>query len=201
MIKKHSLLFLLATLCLAFKLSAQKTEADFPVLENINPLNIKGHMTFLSDDALLGRPPGSPGFEIASNYVKSQFISLGLKPANEGSYYQKVPLIHGTIDNDNSSVSLSIDGKNTPITLSEDIILSPNYDKSISEVSAPLVFVGYGITAPEFDYDDYKDIDVKGKIVVYIGSAPSTFPTSERAYYSFATKYQTAIDNRSRGNN
>lgn len=195
MIKKYTIALFLAILCFSHAVSAQQTEADFPVLKTINPLNIKGHMTFLSEDALLGRPPGSPGFEIASNYVKSQFISLGLKPANEGSYYQKVPLVHGTIDNQNSSVSLNIDGKNTAITLSEDIILSPNYDQSISEVSAPLVFVGYGITAPEFDYDDYKGIDVKGKIVVYIASAPNTFPNSERAYYSFATKYQTAIDN------
>ncbi|AWW00787.1 peptidase M28 [Arcticibacterium luteifluviistationis] len=196
MIKKLFFNILLLVFFVNIGLQAQQTEDDFPVLKQINPLNIKGHMTFLSEDDLMGRRPGSEGFQIASNYVKSQFIALGLKPANEGSYYQKVPLVHGTVKEEESSASIIIDGKTTTIKLSEDIILSPYYDKAVSEVTAPLVFVGYGITAPEFDYDDYSGVDVKGKIVVYINSAPSTFPTSERAFYSGSSpKYDAAIKN------
>lgn len=157
---------------------------------------IKGHMTFLSQDMLQGRRPGSNGFEIASTYVESQFINLGLIPTFGDSFRQNVPLVKATVNFENSRMSLINEGKKNELEIGKQFLLSTYYGAKNSEVSAPLVFIGYGISAPEFSYNDYANIDVKGKIVVYISGAPDNFPNSERAYYSGANiKNQLAIEN------
>ena len=163
-----------------------------PELGNIDPNRIEGHMRFLASDLLKGRAVGSEGFEIASAYVQSQLVSMGLKPAaDDGSFIQPVPFKQAITDFDKSY--LSINGKT--LQMGEEYILSPYFEGPVSEIEAPLVFVGFGVSAPEFDYDDYAGVDAKGKIVVYINDAPATFPSNEKAYYTTATaKYQAALE-------
>ncbi|MBX2943414.1 MAG: M28 family peptidase [Cyclobacteriaceae bacterium] len=184
-------LFVITAHCL----SAQITPAAENAIKEIKPSHIKADMTYLADDLLLGRKPGTPGFALASKYVEAQFISIGLLPGVEGkSYVQPVTLKSGVVDNSKSSLSIIKKGNKEVQTFGKDYVLQPNLVLNASEVSAPLVFVGYGVHAPELGYDDYNKIDVKGKIVVYFDQAPESFPSNERAYFSSAsTKYEEAV--------
>lgn len=179
---------------IASSLAAQNTEIS-RILEQVDPEAIRAHMTFLSDDLLEGREPGTRGFSLASKYMETQFIALGLKRGvSDSSYIQDVPLHKGQVQEAASSFIINSEKGEEKLNYGKDFILSPYFASTISEVNAPMVFVGYGISAPEFKYDDYKNIDVKGKIVVLINDAPKTIPISERAYYtSNDAKYKEAI--------
>ncbi len=153
-------------------------------LDAVNPDAIKASMSFLADDLLEGRQPGTRGFAVASKYVETQFMSMGLVPGNNGSYVQQVPLRKGQVIENESSLTLVNNGKEEVLTYGKHFLVSPNFFNTNSSIDAPLVFVGYGIYAPEFNYDDYKDVDVKGKIVVMISDAPARFPSNEKAYFA-----------------
>jgi hypothetical protein len=150
-------------------------------------------MRFLADDALEGRKPGTRGFALAANYVQAQLEALGLKPAGEnGTYRQAVPLRRWQVREGASSLAISRNGKEQPLAYGRQFILSPNPDLPTGDVNAPVVFVGYGVSAPELDYDDYAGIDVTGKIVAFVNGAPATFPSNQRAYYS-SSKAENAV--------
>ncbi len=179
------------------KLTASYSQSDADLaktLEAVSPDAIKASMTFLADDLLEGRQPGTRGFSIASKYIETQFMALGLQPGMGGkSYNQKVPLRKGVVDENNCSFTLIVNGKKEPLTWGKEFTLSPYFSETGSEVSAPMVFVGFGVSAPELGYDDYKGLDAKGKIVVCLNGAPTSFPSNERAYFSSASKLTEAI--------
>ncbi|MFD2572091.1 M28 family metallopeptidase [Spirosoma soli] len=159
----------------------------------VRPDAIRAHMRFLADDALEGRKPGTRGFALAANYVQTQLEALGMKPAGDnGTYRQAVPLRRWQVREGTSTLTLTRNGKEQPLAYGRNFILSPNPDLPASDVSAPVVFVGYGVSAPELDYDDYAGIDVTGKIVAFVNGAPATFPSNQRAYYSSA-KAENAV--------
>lgn len=154
-------------------------------LEQVSPQAIKTHMTFLSDDLLEGRKAGSRGFELAARYMAAQFQLLGLEPGVDGkSYFQEVRLRKGLVIEPASTLRISRNNQVQTLVYGIDFFLQPNMMKTQSQVSAPVVFVGYGVSAPEMKYDDYAGIDVKGKIVMYLPGAPASFPNNERAYFS-----------------
>jgi Zn-dependent M28 family amino/carboxypeptidase len=147
--------------------------------------NVRAHMTFLASDLLQGREAGSPGYDIAAGYVASQFRQLGLKPAGDkGGYFQAVPLTAFRAADQGTYVLRGRGGATTPLVSGEDVLVGRNAGPDERRVSAQLVFVGYGVVAPERKRDDYKGLDVKGKIVVALSGAPSGFQTEERAYYA-----------------
>ena len=193
--KKGLLLSFIIFKFLVNPIAAQNSGEVQKILDKVNPDAIKGAMTFLSDDLLEGRQPATRGFSLASKYMETQFISMGLKPGiNGASYIQQVPLQKGVLDDNESSFVIGSNNKQERLTYGKDFLISPYFASVTSDASASLVFAGFGISAPEFNYDDYKNIDVKGKIVVYINDAPKTLPTSERAYYTTAdVKYTAAI--------
>lgn len=157
------------------------------VVTAVKPEAIRAHMRFLSDDAMEGRKPGTRGFTLAANYVQAQFEALGLLPAGEnGTYRQNVPLRQWQINEKGSSAIIRLKDNERQLIYGKNYILSPNFNQASADVSAPIVFVGFGVTAPELNYDDYKNIDVKGKIVAYFNGAPTSFPSNQRAYYSSA---------------
>lgn len=193
---KKQLLFQPAVLLfLIGSVAAQSTPELQNILGKVSPEAIKGHMSFLADDLLEGRMPGTRGFALGSKYMETEFISLGLQPGvHDSSYIQQVPLERGWVEPGESSFTLIADNKEDKLEYGKQFIINPYFAASASSVSAPMVFVGFGISAPEFNYDDYSNIDVKGKIVVYINDAPQRFPTSERAYYTTAdAKYGEAL--------
>jgi Zn-dependent M28 family amino/carboxypeptidase len=158
--------------------------APSPLEPQQSARNIKAHMTFLASDLLLGRDTGSEGYGIAANYVASQFQQLGLKPAGDkGGYFQAVPFASSR-PADTGSYLLRGRGGDVPLVSGEDVLVGRDPTRAERKVSAPLVFIGYGVVAPEHKRDDYKGVDVKGKIVVVLPGAPASFQTEERAYYA-----------------
>jgi hypothetical protein len=142
-------------------------------------------MRFLSDSLLQGRGTGTPGYQIAASYVATQLEAAGLRPAGvNGTWYQTVPLRKSVLDDGKSSVVLvTKSGAHTLVPL-KDYVQFGDLIKPDNSVEAPVVFVGFGVTAKENDYDDYAGADAKGKIVVVIDGAPAKFPSTVRAYYS-----------------
>ena len=140
--------------------------------ESIRPVAIASHIRFLSDDLLAGRDPGTPGFDVAAKYVASELQSIGIRPAGEnGTYFQKVPLFRST------PVSGSLEvtgGPGAPVNLvlGENVVIHPDLDKGLTDVSGDLVFAGYGLSVPEYGYDDFAHVDVRGKIAVVFAGAP-----------------------------
>ena len=183
------------TLSLTVFLSAQ-TSSDRAAIElatkTIRPSEIRAHIRFLADSLLQGRAPGTPGYDIAARYVATELEGMGLHPAVSGSWFQNVPLEKAVTDEAASSLTLTINGKEQKLADAKDYILSSWFanpagkgeSKAESDVSAPVIFMGFGVTAPDQKYDDYAGVDVKGKIVATFYGAPSTFPSTERAYYS-----------------
>ncbi len=143
---------------------------------------LKSHVMFLASDALKGREAGSPEFDIAANYVASQFYAAGLKPAgDEGGYLQKVPLISYKLDGIGAMAVQRAKSAPVALTAGKDFIASANPSQPEYSLTAPVVFVGYGIVG--LGRDDYKGVDVKGKIVAYFGGAPSSLPGEEGAHF------------------
>jgi len=147
----------------------------------INPENIRWHVKFLADDLLEGRGTGQRGGDIAAEYIATQFALYGLKPAGDnGTYMQKVPMI-GIVTLPDSTYSL-LPAKGEPISLrnKEDIVAMDETGDTSTTIDAPIVWMGYGIDAPEFNWNDYKDVDVKGKVLLMMVNEP---PSDDPKYF------------------
>ena len=144
---------------------------------------MKAHVMFLASDAMRGRDAGSPEYDIAANYVASQFYAAGLRPAgDDGSYLQKVPLIRMNAA-DKGQVSLN----GQPLTFGEDYLPGINPQAPESMTEGKVVYVGYGIVRP--GRDDYAGVDVRGKIVAVVRGAPEGLDSEEAAHFGgIATK-------------
>ena len=161
-------------------------------LQRIRPAAIRAHMAFLADDLLEGRGTGTRGYAIAARYVAAQFDAMGLEPGVNGGWFQPVPLQRSEPIRDGSGVEIiGADGERRALTYGADFVMGGDFRPS-TEVEAPVVFVGYGVTAPERGYDDYAGVDTQGKIVAYFGGAPAALPPEERAHYS-ASSIKKAI--------
>ncbi|MFC3123074.1 M28 family metallopeptidase [Agaribacter flavus] len=150
--------------------------------------NIKGHMSFLADDLLEGRDTGSNGHELASLYIATEFKKYGLQAGGkEQSYFQRIKFRKSLLVQE--SPSLSFVGENGfSLDYPKDFLVGPNSVYTDAAVSAPLVFVGYGIVSEELNHDDYKDIDVEGKVVVMLSGKPASFPSEEGAHIASTTQ-------------
>lgn len=173
-------------------LLAQGAAAQIPVEQSA--ANIHAHMTFLASDLLKGREAGSPEYDIAANYVAAQMEQLGLKPMGDhGSYFQAVPLYGFRLAGPGS---MTLHGKDTvDMVFGQDFVASGRGMGHVGDfkIDAPLVFAGFGVVAPQHGRDDYKGLDVRGKIVVVMEGAPKAYQSEERAYYgSGATKAMIA---------
>ena len=146
---------------------------------------MKAHVIFLASDAMRGREAGSPEYDIAAEYVASQFYAAGLRPAgDDGGYLQQVPLVtYKPVDHGNFILTRAKQPP-LPLVFGEDIIPAANPAKRETAIDAPVVFVGYGIVAPHVGRDDYAGVDVRGKIVVYFAGAPDSLQSEERAHFS-----------------
>lgn len=147
---------------------------------------IRAHMTFLADDMLEGRGTATRGHEIAARYVAAQFEALGLE-----TKLQPVPMRRAELIASESRVELiQADGTRKVLAAGRDCIMAGDF-RGTSDVEAPLVFAGFGVTAPEHQYDDYAKIDARGKIVAVTGGAPPALNAEERAHYA-GTKGENA---------
>jgi Zn-dependent M28 family amino/carboxypeptidase len=140
------------------------------------------HVKVLADDNMEGRDTGSQGLRKAEGYVVDQLKKNGVLPAGKDGYYQAVKFVSHQIVEKESSAALLRDGKVEPLTLGDDVIFNTRIDLA-SEVEAPLLFVGYGLTVPEKNYDDLAGLDVKGKVVVILSGSPAEIPGALASHY------------------
>ena len=161
----------LALLACAQPALAQRTASpESRVIAQLRPATIWGALRFLSDDALEGRGTGARGGELAAHYLASQFMAMGLEPAGDsGTWFHNVPIITLV-----PSATIAVSGGSAPHTLRfrDDFVAWAERPDSLVTVSAELVFVGFGIAAPEWQWDDYKGVDVRGKILVMLVNDP-----------------------------
>ena len=140
------------------------------------------YVKVLAADDMEGRETGSKGLQAAEAYVVSQLQQAGLQPAGSDGYYQPVKFQSRQIIEKDSSLTLIRDGKAEPLTLGEDAFFGTRVDLAPA-VQAPLVFVGYGLTVPEQNYDDLAGLDLRGKVAVIVPGAPSELPGALAAHY------------------
>jgi len=171
--------------CFAQGLQPFERDAALAAAKTITVPAVRAHMRFLSDSLLEGREPGTRGYDIAARYVATQIEAIGLQPAGDhGTYFQTVPLRKAINDGSKSSLVLVANGKELSLNAPADYVFWADLAHTESSVEAPIVFVGYGVTAPELNYDDYATVDVRGKVVAMLGNAPARFSSDERAYYA-----------------
>jgi hypothetical protein len=129
------------------------------------------HIQYLADDKLEGRNVGTPGFETAAKYVEGQFQAIGLRPAGLDGFRQPVTLEARSLVPTASQITLVRDGHETPLAIGQDASLSARGELNGS-LDAQMVFVGYGLSIPEAGWDDFKGLDLQGKIAVYVSAFP-----------------------------
>ncbi len=187
------------TFLLVFYLFALSTHAQSLVseqvlkhLENIDTNRIKAHVAYLSDDKLKGRLPGKEGYRMAVDYAIKQYKEMGLKPAGEkGGFTQKVVLRKIKLVKETAKFTLTLpDGKKQELTLGNDLMIYPHPERKSVDFNAPLVFVGAGFDAPQINLQDYKDIDVKGKIVVVLRKTPENLLANVKLHLGYPATLQ-----------
>jgi len=147
-----------------------------PALEAITPDGLLAHIKVLASDEFEGRAPGSKGEELSVKYISDQFKKIGLKPGNpDGTYTQEVPLAGIKSE---PRMSFIVGDKTMDLKYPDDFVASSaRLRPEIKIDKSNLVFVGYGVVAPEYGWDDYKDVDVKGKtLLMLIGDPPIPDP-------------------------
>jgi hypothetical protein len=145
------------------------------------------YVEYLASDQMQGRQTGSPEHRKAAEYVAAQFERDGLKAAGEQGYIQPVKFKTLQLDESRSRLALTRDGKTENIAIGPEAIISARVDPA-PKVSAGLVFVGYGLRAPESHYDDLAGLDTKGKIAVFMGGGPSSMSGALISHYSSAAE-------------
>jgi Zn-dependent M28 family amino/carboxypeptidase len=178
----------------AFPVSAQKLPMpEVPVIAGvpaaarqaaatIDPEKIRAHVRFLASDLLEGRGPGTRGGQLAAEYMATQFALAGALPAGDnGTWFQNVPFraVHTEVDQTNFTF---VPAQGDPIHLkySEDFLTKDQTGATTTDLDAPIVFVGYGIDAPEYHWNDYQGVDVKGKILLVIVNEP---PSTDESFF------------------
>jgi hypothetical protein len=164
--------------------SPDERVASFPEIEialkNITSEGLLRHIKVLASDEFEGRAPGTRGEALTVQYLIEQFKNMGLKAGNpDGTYLQKVPIVGIT---SHSTASFVTHGKKIDLKFPEDYVaISPRVESKIALNESELVFVGYGIVAPEYDWDDYKGIDVRGKTILALAGEPQIPDPSDPA--------------------
>ncbi|MEQ1759787.1 MAG: M20/M25/M40 family metallo-hydrolase [Vicinamibacterales bacterium] len=184
-----SLLVTAFTLFLLFvdKPGRARRDSLLPPFGSISAAEVAEHLRFLSSDRLEGRAPATAGGTLAAEYLAEQLTRLGYAPAgDEGTFFQRVPVVESVID---PQTTIRIDDQPALKIPSEMVVFSDLLDQTIA-VSADVVFVGHGIVAPEYEWDDYAGINVTGRIVLVMvnepaatAAEPALFGGAELSYY------------------
>jgi Zn-dependent M28 family amino/carboxypeptidase len=146
-------------------------------IQAIKPENIEAHVRFLSHDLLEGRGTGQRGGDLAAEYIATQFALYGLKPAGDkGTYMQKVPMVGITPGADTRFSFVAANGRSVDLKPLDEYVAYDQTQQAASDIDAEIVYVGYGIDAPEYNWDDYKGVDVKGKVLLMLVNQPTDDP-------------------------
>jgi Zn-dependent M28 family amino/carboxypeptidase len=182
------------------KPSVRLPGAAYAALETITPDHIRWHVRYLSHDLLEGRGTGQRGGDIAAEYIATQFAEYGLKPAGDhGTFMQRVPLVGVTTLPETQFSLVPKQGEAMNLKPLDEYVAFDQTQKPQSDVDADIVFVGYGIEAPEYNWDDYKGADVRGKVLLMLVNEPPSddpkfFKGKALTYYGRWTyKYEAAV--------
>jgi hypothetical protein len=152
---------------------------------------IRAHMAFLADDLLEGRQAGTRGYDLAARYVAAQLAAIGIEPAgDDGTYFQAVPLLESKLEEGTLSIHTKTGavrpqtGAPRVLAFRDDFLMGGNLRRTAARIEAPIVFAGFGVTAPDLSHDDYAGRDVRGKVVAVLSNAPSRFPSEQRAHHA-----------------
>jgi Zn-dependent M28 family amino/carboxypeptidase len=201
---RHFILIVVGSmLAVLMSISAAQNVVDLPAgasdaMQRIDAERIRAHVKFLSSDLLEGRGTGQRGGDIAAEYIATQFALDGLRPGGDnGSYMQKVPMM-GVIPDPSTSFSFPASAGTKTLKLLDEYVAYDQTQQPQSDVDADIVYVGYGIEAPEYKWDDYKGVDVRGKILLMLVNEPLSsdvnfFKGKALTYYGRWTyKYEQA---------
>lgn len=156
-----------------------------PAGQEIQEAALIAHVRALASDEMQGRAPGTPGGQRAADYIASELKAMGVEPAGDnGTYFQQVPIVESVVD---SSFALSVPGRTYRYL--EDIVAFSGVDRPRVHVQGDIVFVGYGIVAPELKWDDYEGADVKGKWVLIMVNDPPATPEEPDLFGGRALTY------------
>jgi hypothetical protein len=162
-------------------------------LEALSLETFQGHMSALSSDEMAGRRPGTAGYDSAAAYVAREAAALGLEPGGlDGTFFQPVAFRTSWVDA--ASTSFSAGGRS--LDFGVDFSVSPRTATAETDLEAPLVFAGFGISAPDLGYDDFEGIDVEGKLVVVLSGAPDPFGSLERTVLSSSASRDAELRDR-----
>ena len=167
-----------AMICTAAALLLGAATQRFPghpaTTAEITAADLSARDKALADDAFQGRGPGTPAGEAAAQWIADEMKRIGLKPGNRGSWFQPVPAVNIALDPAQSSLTFSTSkGVLSPKFPDDDVYWTPQFKSAdVSVANSPLVFVGYGVVAPEYNWNDYAGVDVKGKTVVILVNDP-----------------------------
>jgi Zn-dependent M28 family amino/carboxypeptidase len=183
----------------AANVSAHLPSPAISALEKIEPEHIRAHVRFLSHDLLEGRGTGQRGGDIAAEYIATQFWLYGLKAAGDnGTFFQKVPLVGNAPAPETTFELVPSKGDALRLKPLDDYVAYDETQNSSSDIDADIVYVGYGIEAPEYQWDDYKGVDVRGKVLLMLvneppSNDPNFFKGPALTYYGRWTyKYEEA---------
>jgi hypothetical protein len=144
------------------------------VSQTFSPERIRADVAFLADDLLEGRGTGTRGYDLAARYVAARFEAMGLKPGGKDGSYQSVPFVSASADPAKPS-AVTLNGMR--FVNGDHVVVGPTVAAATIEQSAPAVFVGYGLENKQFGLDDYRGLDVRGKIVVQLWGTPEGLPS------------------------
>jgi Zn-dependent M28 family amino/carboxypeptidase len=176
-VQRITAVFALA-LVLQITLSASGVEAQYPshppLRDFINTADLSVLDKAISDDSFKGRGPGTAEGEAAADWIADEMEGIGLRPGNHGSYFQRVPAVSITLNATASSLTFGTPRSALRPRFPEDIVYyTPRYaTDDVKLVDSPLVFVGYGVVAPEYKWNDYAGVNVKGKTVIILVNDP-----------------------------
>lgn len=157
---------------------------------------IEADVRYLADDKLEGREAGTRGYDLAADYVAKRYAELGLQPAgDDGGFFQQVPLLKAVREETGAALVVNRNGRSIPLRFRDQFLPALNYNAAAHALEAPAVFVGLGVHAPELKHDDFKGLDLHGKIAVLFNGAPARFDNDSRAFYSSSReKYRVLVE-------
>jgi Zn-dependent M28 family amino/carboxypeptidase len=179
MSKTFIFVLLLASASLAAQAQPSLPPSAEKAMNSIDPEKIRATVKYLSADSFEGRGTGQKGGDRAADWIAAQFKSYGLQPAGDhGTFFQDVKFYGVTTDGKQTRLAfVTKSGQETALKFADEFVATDQTHSEKSEIDAPIVYVGYGINAPEYSWDDYKGVDVKGKaLLMLVNEPPSDDP-------------------------
>ncbi|MFO8236275.1 MAG: M28 family peptidase [Bacteroidales bacterium] len=186
---KSSIIYIASAIVIILSACAKKDPVQ-QANETIKVKDLEKYVKTLGSDDFLGRKPFTEGEKITIDYLSEEFEKMGLEPANNGRYLQKVPMVEVSVHPDEKMI-FNTPGKNVSLSYRDEFVATTRWltDEKITLDNSDVVFAGFGINSPEYDWNDYEDIDVRGKTVIVFVNDPGYGTNNEELFNANAMTY------------